>query len=315
MKLINSNAMRKLILVIITMLCMPGAFAQESARNLFWDDPINHPMLPLYMVIAFISVVIILVTVVAIYLIKILNMLTAQAEKQKAAKLGIAYRPRPKLWQKFVQQANASVPVADEKNIELDHSYDGIKELDNHLPPWWKWLFYGTIGWAAIYIVVFHFSDTLPLSLEEYENEITMAEEQARKLSAAQPPAVIDESNLTFTHDAALIEKGKTVFVNNSCGSCHRNDGGGNTIGPNLTDEYWLHGGDVKSVFQTIKNGAVEKGMPAWGKSMSPEDVRNVSFFVMSLQGTKPANAKAAQGELFKPVTEKSDSSNVRASL
>jgi cytochrome c oxidase cbb3-type subunit 3 len=307
--------MRKSVLLILTMFFMQCAFAQQAGQKLFWDDPINHPMLPIYLVTTFILIVIILVIVVAFYLIKILNLLTAQAEKQKADKLGVAYKAKPTLWQKFVQQVNASVPVAEEKNIELDHSYDGIKELDNHLPPWWKWLFYGTIGWAAIYIVVFHFSDTLPLSLEEYQNEITVAEEQARKLKATQPQAVIDESNLQFTHDAAIIEKGKTVFLNNSCGSCHRNDGGGNTIGPNLTDEYWLHGGDVKNVFQTIKNGIVEKGMSAWGKSMSPEDVRNVTFFVMSLQGTKPLDAKAPQGELFKALTEKSDSTEVQASL
>jgi len=307
--------MRKTILIILTMFCMPGAFAQDAGQKLFWDDPISHPMLPLYLVIAFILIVILLVLVVALYLIRILNMLTAEAEKQNATRLGVAYQPKPTLWQKFLQWVNASVPISEEKNIELDHNYDGIKELDNHLPPWWKWLFYGTIGWAAVYIVVFHFSDTLPLSLEEYQNEITMAEEQARKLRATQPQAVIDEGNLQFTYDAAIIEKGKTVFMNNSCGSCHRNDGGGNTIGPNLTDEYWLHGGDVKNVFQTIKNGAVEKGMPAWGKSMSAEDVRNVTFFVMSLQGTKPANAKAAQGELFKAVTEKSDSTKIQASL
>jgi cytochrome c oxidase cbb3-type subunit III len=307
--------MRKIVLFISAMITMPVAFGQQASEKAFRDDPINHPMLPVYVAAAFIVVAVILLIVVAFYLIKILNMLTAQAEKQKAEKLGIAYQPKPTLWQKFVQRANASVPVAEEKNIELDHSYDGIKELDNHLPPWWKWLFYGTIGWAAVYIVVFHFSDTLPLSLEEYQNEITLAEEQARKLRATQPQAVIDESTLQFTHDAVMIEKGKTVFMNNSCGSCHRNDGGGNTIGPNLTDEYWLHGGDIKSVFQTIKSGVVEKGMPAWGKSMTPEDVKNVTFFVMSLQGTKPPDAKAAQGELFKVVVEKSDSSQVQASL
>jgi cytochrome c oxidase cbb3-type subunit III len=307
--------MRKIVLFISAMISMPVAFAQQASEKAFRDDPINHPMLPVYVVAAFIVVAVILLIVAAFYLIKILNMLTAQAEKQKAENLGIAYQPKPTLWQKFVQTANASVPVAEEKNIELDHSYDGIKELDNHLPPWWKWLFYGTIGWAAIYIVVFHFSDILPLSLEEYQNEITLAEEQARKLKATQPQAVIDESTLQFTHDAVIIEKGKTVFMNNSCGSCHRNDGGGNTIGPNLTDEYWLHGGDIKSVFQTIKSGVVEKGMPAWGKSMTPEDVKNVTFFVMSLQGTKPPDAKAAQGELFKAVVEKSDSSQVQASL
>jgi cytochrome c oxidase cbb3-type subunit 3 len=307
--------MRKIVLFVLTMFFIPGAYAQGSGQKVFWDDPISHPMMPLYLVTTFVFVVIILVIVVAIYLIKILNMLTNQAEKQKAEKLGVAYQQKPTLWEKFVQRANASVPVAEEKNIELDHSYDGIKELDNHLPPWWKWLFYGTIGWAAIYVIVFHFSNTLPLSLEEYQNEVALAEEQARKLKESQPQAVIDENSLQFTHDATIIEKGKSVFMNNSCGSCHRNDGGGNTIGPNLTDKYWMHGGDVKNVFQTIKNGVVEKGMPAWGKSMSPEDVRNVTFFVMSLQGTKPIDAKAAQGELFETVTEKSDSSKVQASL
>jgi len=294
---------------------MPGAFGQESGQKVFWDDPINHPLLPLYLVTTFVFVVIILVLVVAIYLIKILNIVTEQAEKQKAEKLGVAYHQKPTVWQKFVQRVNASVPVAEEKNIELDHNYDGIKELDNHLPPWWTWLFYGTIGWAAIYIIVFHFSNTLPLSLEEYQNEVALAEEQARKLKESQPQAIIDESSLQFTSDATIIEKGKSVFMSNNCGSCHRNDGGGNTIGPNLTDKYWMHGGDVKNVFQTIKNGVVEKGMPAWGKSMSPEDVRNVTFFVMSLQGTTPMGAKAAQGELFETVTVKPDSSKVQASL
>src|SRR5690606_8639059 len=92
---------------------------------------------------------------------------------------------------------------------------------------------------------------------------------------------------------------GKSIYMSNNCGGCHRNDGGGNTIGPNLADTYWLHGGEVKNVFVTIKNGVVEKGMPAWGKSMSAQDVRDVTFFVLSLQGTNPPDAKAPQGELF----------------
>jgi cytochrome c oxidase cbb3-type subunit 3 len=307
--------MRKIVLIILSMFYLPGVFAQVPGQKSFWDDPTNDPMLPIYLVTTLVLVVIILVLVVAAYLIKILNMLTAQGEKQKAERLGIAFKQQPTLWQKFVQRANDSVPVAQEKAIELDHSYDGIKELDNHLPPWWKWLFYGTIGWAAVYMVVFHFSDTLPLSLEEYQNEVALAEEQIRKLRASQPQSVVDETSLQFTADATVIEKGKSVFMSNNCGACHRNDGGGNTIGPNLTDQYWLHGGDIKNVFQIIKNGVVEKGMPAWGKAMSPEDVRNVAFFVMSLQGSKPVNAKAAQGELFETMTVKSDTSKVQALL
>ena len=154
---------------------------------------------------------------------------------------------------------------------------------------------------------------------EEYQHELSVAEESARRLRASQPQAEIDEEALVFTNDAAIIEKGKAVFMNSSCGSCHRNDGGGNAIGPNLTDRYWLHGGDVKQIFHTIKNGVVEKGMPAWGKSMSPQNVMEVTFFVMSLQGTDPANAKAPQGDLFEPAPGpapvESDSTQAQASL
>ena len=97
------------------------------------------------------------------------------------------------------------------------------------------------------------------------------------------------------------------------------NDGGGNAIGPNLTDDYLIHGGDIKQIFLTIKNGAIEKGMPAWGKSMSPEDVKDVTFYVMSLLGTNPADAKAPQGELYKPAPAEApveaDSTKAQASL
>ncbi|MBT1703749.1 cbb3-type cytochrome c oxidase N-terminal domain-containing protein [Chryseosolibacter indicus] len=305
--------MKRTLSIFITLLFPLGAFAQEQKS--FWDDPINSPMLPLYLVTTFVFIVIILVGAVALYLIKVLNMLTEQAEKERAQKLGVVYVPRPNWWSRFSQKMNASVPVEQEKDIELHHSYDGIKELDNHLPPWWKWLFYGTIGWSVVYLVVYHFSATLPLQLQEYENEVAVAEEQARIFKASQPQEAIDENQLVFAKDAAIIEKGKSVFMNNNCASCHRNDGGGNTIGPNLTDEYWLHGGDVKQVFLTVKNGVVEKGMPAWGKVLSPQDVRDVTFFILSLQGSNPANAKAPQGELFKQKAIASDTTNAQASL
>jgi len=293
-----------------------SAVAQgASGQKGFWTDPLSDPLLPVYLVTIFVFVVILLVAFVAFYLIKVLNVLTKQAEQENAAKLGIAYVPKPGLWDKFIQQVNASIPLEQEKEIELDHSYDGIKELDNHLPPWWKWLFYGTIGWGIIYIIVFHITGTLPLQKEEYSNELAIAEDQVRKFKASQPQEEIDESKLVFNKDQAIIQKGKTIFMNNNCVACHRNDGGGNGIGPNLTDNYWLHGGDVKQIFHTIKNGVVEKGMPAWGKTMSQQDVRNVTFFVMSLQGSNPANAKAPQGELFKDVPAVVDSVKAQASL
>jgi cytochrome c oxidase cbb3-type subunit 3 len=305
--------MKRLFLSLLCMGASVAAFSQQATTS-FWDNPAGHPLLPVYIVIAFIILIGLLLTLVGIYLIKILNMFTAQAEKEMARRLGKVYTPQRSWWSRVNEKLNASVPVSEEKNIELDHSYDGIKELDNHLPPWWKWLFYGTIAWSMVYIVLFHLSESLPLSLQEYQDELAQAEAQQRILKASQPETQIDENALVFTNDVAMIEKGKTIFMNNNCGSCHRNDGGGNTIGPNLTDEYWIHGGDVKNVFATIKNGAVEKGMPAWGKSMKPEDVRDVTFFVMSLKGTNPENAKAPQGELYQTPTAL-DSINISASL
>jgi cytochrome c oxidase cbb3-type subunit III len=315
---LNFKLMKKVVVMAFSLFLSVSSFAQENPVNgkTFWDDPFNHSMLPLYLVSALILIVMILIAFVAIYMIKILNLLTTQAEQEKAKKLGITYVSKPTWWIRFSQTMNASVPLEQEKTIELDHSYDGIKELDNHLPPWWKWLFYGTIGWGAVYIFVFHISKSFPLQSDEYQTEVTLAEEQVRKLRASQPVQEIDENSLVFMPDStAFITNGKVVFMDNNCGSCHRADGGGNTIGPNLTDEYWLHGGHIKNVFSTIRNGAVEKGMPAWGKSLSPQEVRDVTFFVLSLQGTYPANAKNPQGEIYKEVVVQSDSLKVQASL
>ena len=303
--------MKKVVSLISMTLAATAARAQSPTEVSLFDDP----MLPVYGIIGLMLLIAILIIAIGIYLVRVLNMLASEAEREKAEKAGLVFIPQPSVWSRISQRLNASVPVTEEKNIELDHNFDGIKELDNHLPPWWKWLFYGTIAWSVVYIIAFHFLDTLPLSTEEYNNEVAIAQQEALKRKAASPQAAIDEDNLQYIHDAAIIEKGKSVFLNNSCGSCHRNDGGGNTIGPNLTDDYWMHGGDVKNIYTTIKNGVVEKGMPAWGKTMSPEDVRNVTFFVMSLHGTDPENAKAPQGDLFQQIQSIPDTVKVQASL
>jgi cytochrome c oxidase cbb3-type subunit III len=310
--------MKRVVLSVLITLVFAGAFAQETtASHTVVTDLFSDPMFPLYIVSAFVFIVVVLVAAVAIYMMKILNFLSSEAEKEKAKMQVLTYVPKPTWWSRFSQTMNASVPLEQEQDIELEHNYDGIKELDNHLPPWWKYLFYATIAWSVIYVLVFHISDTLPLSIGEYENEVALAEEHARKLKASQPQAEINENALAFSPDStSLIENGKAVFLDNNCGSCHRNDGGGNSIGPNLTDEYWLHGGHIKDVFVTVKNGVVEKGMPAWGKSLSPQQVRDVTFFILSLQGSNPANAKKPQGEVtLRQDVILSDSVKVQASL
>ncbi len=284
------------------LLLISGIASAQTAPRTFWDDPFNSPMLPVYLVLSLLAVTIILVLAVAVSIKKVFDIMNADMLKAKAEREGVPYVAPQSWWQKMWDSMNASVPVAQEQDIDLGHNFDGIRELDNHLPPWWKGLFYGSIVWGAIYLFFYHVVPMFPLSRDEYKNEVSAAEEQSRILRASMPAETIDEANLAFTDNQEFIGKGKLVFTGNNCGSCHRADGGGNAIGPNLTDKYWLHGGDVKNVFATIKGGVVEKGMPAWGKVMSAADVRNVTFYVMSLQGSNPPDAKAPQGEAFEPV-------------
>ncbi|NOT75707.1 MAG: c-type cytochrome [Cyclobacteriaceae bacterium] len=303
----QEKTLLKKLTALLSMLLLGSvsAFAQDgSTPKTFWDDPFNSPMLPLYAVLTFVLITIVLVLVVVVVMLRVLNVFIEQAAKEKATRLGISYASTPSWWSKLWNQANDLVPLEEEKSIELDHNYDGIKELDNHLPPWWKGLFYGCIVFAVIYMVVYHFTDSFPLPEQEYQNELAAADDAARILKASQPAELIDENTLLYSADAEIISRGKLVFSSSNCASCHRADGGGNSIGPNLTDEFWLHGGDIKNIYHTINNGFVEKAMPAWGKVMSQKDVRDVAFYVMSLQGSKPANPKAPQGERFSPTIE-----------
>lgn len=296
----NRSHWNWIVLILFLFGVVPSTMAQDTKG--FLDDPINHPMASFYFVAALMLVTILLVVVVAIYMLRVLNLFVLQAKRDKAKKAGLVYAPEISWWERTWDSLNASVPLDKEKDIDLGHEYDGIRELDNHLPPWWKGLFYGCVVWAVGYMVVYHYSRTLPLQAEEYENELTAAAEELRVLRASQPVAVIDENTLVFTTDKNLIENGKKVFMSNNCGSCHRNDGGGNAIGPNLTDSYWIHGGSMKEVFLTIKTGVIEKGMPAWGKVMSPTDVRDVSFFVMSLMGSNPIDPIKPEGKMVTPM-------------
>ena len=188
-----------------------------------------------------------------------------------------------------------AVPVEQEADILLDHDYDGIKELDNALPPWWKWGFYFTIIVAVIYIFNYHVFGTGKNPEQEYAAE--MAEgKRIEELYKARTKDLVDENNITLA-DADGIAAGKALFAQ-SCVACHLADGGG-SIGPNLTDEYWIHGGGLNDIYKTIKIGYPDKGMQSWQTMYSPAQMRNLTGYVKSLQGTKPANPKAPQGDLY----------------
>lgn len=290
-----------------------GMAVGQDAATSFWDDPVNNPMTPFYMVIALVFLVILILLYTAIFLLRVLNLFVRQQEELRAAKLGVPYAPAPTLWQKVKAKLTRAVPIEKEETVLLDHDYDGIRELDNHLPPWWKWLFYSTIVWGAIYLIAFHVTHSFPLSHEEYDNEVAAAQAQLKAYRATQPQEAIDENSLTYSADPEIIKRGQAVFSIN-CTPCHAKDGGGG-IGPNLTDNYWLHGGELKQIFHTVTNGVVDKGMIAWGNVLAPQQIRDVSYYVMSIRGSKPANPKAPQGELMAPAPAASDSTAVKASM
>lgn len=188
-----------------------------------------------------------------------------------------------------------AVPLEKEADVLLDHDYDGIKELDNALPPWWKYGFYITIFIGVIYLYRFHVSGDGKNPEQEYAAEMMEGAKQEEEYKA-KTKDLVDENNVTIS-DASGIAAGKELFTQ-SCIACHAADGGGG-IGPNLTDNYWIHGGTMNDIYKTIKIGYPEKGMQSWQSMFSPVQIKNIASFVHSLKGTKPAKPKDPQGELI----------------
>ncbi|MGB5665842.1 MAG: cbb3-type cytochrome c oxidase N-terminal domain-containing protein [Maribacter sp.] len=197
-----------------------------------------------------------------------------------------------KVWEKLT----GNKPIEKEGEIILDHNYDGIRELDNELPPWWVWMFYATIIFAVVYLVRFHVYGDYNQVLE-YEQEVAAANlaiEEYKKTAKD----LVDVSTVELLTDASDLSAGKAIFET-TCMACHMADGGGG-IGPNLTDEYWILGGGIKNVFNTVSEGGRDgKGMVSWKQTLKPLEIAQVSSYLLSFQGTTPANPKASEGDIW----------------
>ena len=204
-----------------------------------------------------------------------------------------------KTWHQLDKQFfTKAVPLEKEADMLLDHNYDGIKELDNALPPWWKYGFYITIVVAVFYVLKFEVWHTGMNPTEEYNAEMTIAKTEIDAYLATAKENV-DENTVTEL-DAAGNAAGKAIFAK-TCVPCHLAEGQG-LVGPNLTDEYWIHGGGIKDIFKTIKYGFPDKGMQSWQTTYSPVEMQQLSSYIRSLRGTNPPNPKAPQGDLYKEV-------------
>ena len=288
---------------LLTILFLPAiAWCQEVDEN---EPVIDFSLTTFEWSIIIASVIVGVAAIVAVY--KVTELMVRMREVEIYEKHGLEQFLAEKeandvSWlQRVIRRMNNAVPVSREEEILMDHSYDGIKELDNNLPPWWLWGFYISIIFSVIYIAVHHFSPLGKSSEERYEMQMEKAQQEVDAYLAQQAD-LVDETNVTLLVDAPSLETGKEVFIT-QCAACHLEHGGGSdiSVGPNLTDEYWIHGGGIKNIFSTIKYGVPEKGMIAWKTQLPPSDIHAVASYIVSLQGSNPPMAKEPQGEMYIP--------------
>ena len=255
---------------------------------------IKYPLVSLFLLVFIFIQIAIEVVVMAIDRVTY-AMLTEEQKKQLAEADAWDYRDS-KWYKKLKGFFIRTTPIEEEGTILLDHDYDGIKELDNVLPPWWVNLFYATIIFSLVYLVRYHILDGKGLAAE-FETEMAEAKIAVEEYKKTAKD-LIDESSVTRLTAPAELAAGKAVFQAN-CIPCHRADAGG-AIGPNLTDKYWLLGGGIKNIFHTItKGGRDGKGMVAWKGMLKPSEIQLVASYILSLEGSNPANPKEPQGDAW----------------
>jgi cytochrome c oxidase cbb3-type subunit III len=251
--------------------------------------------------------------VAMIYIMRVNQFLYRRVLDLEAAKNGVVVpnqtlvsEPLPQgddFWTRMRKQYwEDAVPMEREGDIMMHHNYDGIRELDNRLPPWWVNMFVLCIVWSVGYMWYYHWGGNGPNQDKEYEMEMETAK-RAIAVAVAGKAAAVDETNVTALADAGAIGEGELIYKG-VCAACHGLQGEGG-VGPNMTDAHWLHGGGIKNVFKVIKYGVPEKGMIAWQSQLKPADMQKVASYILTLKDTNPPNAKAPQGEIWQETAEK----------
>lgn len=225
---------------------------------------------------------------------KFIHMMKPEEQRQKEAKKLI--KERKKRRESFARSLTGATPIEEEAKIDLGHDYDGIRELDNPMPPWWLAGFFVSIVFAIIYMFHYHVLGTGDLQEVEYAK--VMKREDAKVEEYLKSQAMnVDETNATLLIDRADLRNGKAIFINN-CTVCHKENGSG-AVGPNLTDDYWLYGNDIKNIFKIIKLGT-SNGMPPHQQNFNPIEIQQVASYILSLKGVTVAQGgKEPEGELM----------------
>lgn len=279
------------MLILFMLLVSPAAFAQETASpdntiaaTTQWIEGLSNTAT------IFILLTIALELIIIFYMVSVFKSFTRLQKAKAPAKAKKKFNWLEKL------NNTKSVDEHSEASINLGHNYDGIEELDNPTPPWWQWAFILSAIFGVIYIWVYFVSYSAPNQFQELEIANAKAEEKI-KAYMANSANKIDETTVKFLEGETDIAEGKKIFTS-VCAACHGSDGGG-IVGPNLTDNYWLHGGTINNIFKTIKYGVPEKGMKSWKDDYTPKQIAQLASFITTLKGTKPANPKDPEGDLF----------------
>jgi cytochrome c oxidase cbb3-type subunit 3 len=269
---------------------------------------IKFPMVSLFLLVFLFLIIAIEVTLSAVD--NVLYQLLSAEEKAALEHTKEVSFTNSKIYKKIVAIL-VKPQQEDEGQLLLNHDYDGIKELDNNLPPWWVYLFYACIAFSIIYLVRF---EILGADNQEMELKKEMAQAQVDIAEYKKnAPDLMDENTVTLLTAAADLAAGKAIYTAN-CVACHRADAGGQ-IGPNLTDNQWILGGGIKNVFHTLVNGGRDgKGMISWKGTLKPKQMQEVASYVLSLQGSNPKDPKASEGEIWVDATAtKTDVSSAEA--
>jgi cytochrome c oxidase cbb3-type subunit 3 len=282
--------------VAVVLFCFAGlsAFAQTAETTVAVKDS-SIAGLSEFVFYTLISVIV-LELIVILTVAFSLKRLLAKEKPVVAATGAVEELHKESLLKRWWDRANRFRSLKEEATIDTGHDYDNIRELDNRLPPWWLYGFYCTIVFSVIYLWRFEVSHTAPSSIQEFTTEIQKAEAEKEKY-LAKAASRVDENTVTML-DGSGIASGRSLFTS-SCAPCHGTDGGG-SVGPNLTDDYWLHGGSLKDIFKTIKYGVQEKGMKSWKDDFSPVQIAQLTSYIKSLHGNRVTNPKEPQGEIYK---------------
>jgi cytochrome c oxidase cbb3-type subunit 3 len=238
------------------------------------------------------TIIKVMIAIIAFLVAIVLWLALVYSDKDsKGAKAGENTKSKGSWWSSM----NYDTSIEDEQSILLEHDFDGIKELNNKIPPWYNVIFIGSIIFAVIYGFRYHWM--FDGDYQEYEYQQELAEASAAKKELTKGAEVIDENTATLLTDDTSISNGKATFIKN-CAACHAQDGGG-LVGPNFTDNYWIHGNKVTDLFKIIKYGVPAKGMVSWQSQLSPKQIQEVASYILTLQGTTPANPKAPEGDLY----------------